>query len=66
MKFVAKRRSRELELLASVHFWAERSDGGDIAEYVHKMLEDLKPDAKFTKTNVETAIQELRKNGFLV
>ena len=66
MKFVAKRRSRELELLASVHFWAERSDGGDTVEYVHRMLEDLKPDAKFTKTDVETAILELRKNGFLV
>ena len=63
--FVAKRSSRDLELLASVHFWAVKSDGKDTVEYVHRMLEELKPDAKFTKENVEGAVLKLRKNGFL-
>lgn len=65
MKFVAGRSSRDLELLASVHYWAERSDGNDMAMHVHQMLTELKPKAKFTKTDVEEAIRELKKHGIL-
>lgn len=65
MKFVAGRNSRELELLASVHFWAERSDTEDTTEYIHGMLEELKPEAEFTKTDVKRALDELKANHFL-
>ena len=65
MKFVAERNSRDLELLASVHYWAKRSDGKDVVTYVHQMLTELKPKAKFTKTDVEKAIQELKKHRIL-
>ena len=65
MKFVARRSSRDLELLASVHFWAKRSDAGDKAEYVYGMLEELKPEAKFTRADVENALRELKENWLL-
>lgn len=65
MKFVAGRNSRNMELLASVHFWAKRSDAANTAEYVHDMLEELKPEANFTREDVEGALLELKENGLL-
>lgn len=65
MEFVAGQNSRKLELFASVHFWAIRNDDNDMAEYVYQKLEELKPEAGFTKTDVEDAIKELRKNKIL-
>ncbi len=65
MEFVAGRTSRDLELLASVHFWAKKRQDGDIVDYVYFALEELKPDAGFTRENVASAIDELRKNSLL-
>ena len=65
MKFVARRDSRELELLASVHFWAIRNNDRYAVEDIHLLLEVLKPDAGFSKTDVEHAIHELKKNKLL-
>lgn len=67
VKFVAGRDSRNLELLASVHFWAARNHNDeDVVEYVHRMLDELKPGANFTKNDVEDAIRDLRKQDLLV
>ena len=65
MKFVADRDSRDLELLASVHFWAQRNGNANVAEYVYDMLNELKPDAKFTREDVQDALQSLAECGFL-
>ena len=65
MKFVAGRTSRDLELLASVHFWAEKRHGGDTVDYVYYMLEELKPDAGFTRECVADAINVLKENDLL-
>ena len=65
LNFVAGRSTRELELLASVHFWAKRNMDGDIVEDVYFMLNELKPDAGFTKEDVANSINILRENGLL-
>ena len=68
VKFTAGRGPRELELLASVHFWAQKQlDLADeyTVEYCHEKLVDLKPDAGFKLADVERAIQTLEDNGFL-
>ena len=65
MRFVAERTSRNLELLASVHFWAKKRHEGDTVEYVYEMLEVLKPDAGFTKEDVTYAVNELKDCGLL-
>ena len=65
IEFVANKNSRNLELLASVHFWATRNNGDNIAEYVYRMLEELKPNAEFTKDDVERAIDELMAKKIL-
>lgn len=66
--FTAGRGPRDLELLASVHFWAQRQqDLSDeyTAEYCHEKLTELKPDAGFRLTDVERAIETLKDNEFL-
>ena len=70
MEFVSGRTSRDLELLASVHFWVERKyddddDDEDTVDYVFNMLEELKPEARFTRNDVEKAIDKLTNHGFL-
>ena len=66
VQFVAEKDSRTLELLASVHFWAIRNyHNEDVAEYVHRMLDELKPDANFTKVDVEFAIRTLKEQRLL-
>lgn len=68
VKFAAGKSPRELELLASVHFWAQRQyDLSDeyTAEYCHEKLTDLKPDAGFSITDVNQAIAKLVDNKFL-
>lgn len=68
VKFTAGHSPRELELLASVHFWAQKQQ--DLldeytTDYIHDQLTVLKPDARFTSTDVKRAIQSLEDNGFL-
>lgn len=68
VRFTAGKGPRQLELLASVHFWAQRQqDLSDeyTAEYCHEKLMELKPDAGFTQSDVEKAIEILEDNEFL-
>ncbi len=66
LRFVANRTSRDLELWASVHYWARKhTDNDDLTTYVYDMLEMLKPDAGFTKDNIDDAIKTLKENKFL-
>lgn len=68
VKFTADESPRELELLASVHFWAQRQHdlfGKYTAEYCHEKLTDLKPRAEFTIVDVKRAIKKLVNNKFL-
>ena len=69
VSFVAGRSPRDLELLASVHFWAVREQ--DLmdkysTEYVLEKLTELKPDAHFTQKDVEYAIDVLERHEYLV
>jgi uncharacterized protein YwgA len=69
VKFTAGKGPRDLELLASVHFWAQKQqDLTDeyTVEYIHEKLTELKPDAGFTSSDVERAMQNLENNDFLV
>lgn len=68
VKFIAGRGPRDLELLASVHFWAQRQQ--DLldeytTEYCHEKLTELKPNAGFKIGDVERAIETLEDNEFL-
>ena len=68
VKFIAGKRPRDLELLASVHFWAQRQqDLSDeyTVKYCYEKLTELKPDAGFKITDVERAIETLKDNKFL-
>lgn len=68
VKFTAGKGPRDLELLASVHFWAQRQqDLSDeyTVEYCHEKLMELKPDARFTQSDVERSIGILEDNQFL-
>ena len=68
VKFTAGKSPRELELLASVHFWATRQRDEEnkySEEYIHDKLTKLKPDAKFTIHNVQNAIDALKTEKFL-
>ncbi len=69
VSFVAGRSPRDLELLASVHFWAVRQQelmDEYSAEYVLEKLTELKPDAHFTKKDVEYAIEVLETHEYLI
>lgn len=62
VRFSAGRTPRDLELFASVHFWARRGQeesGTYSADYVLDKLERLKPDAGFVRGDVEDAISTL-------
>ena len=64
VKFAAGRTPRDLELLASVHFWARRVDQDDAVQYSHQMLDSLKPYSAFTSEEVAGAVKSLKANGF--
>ncbi len=68
ISFVAGKSPRDLELLASVHFWAVREQ--DLMDkystkHVLEKLTDLKPDAHFTQKDVEHAIDVLERHEYL-
>ena len=68
VRFAAGRNPRDLELLASVHYWAARQQSlldEYTVDYVFEKLNDLKPDANFNRSDVETAVGTLEENGFL-
>ncbi len=69
IKFTAGRGPRDLELLASVHYWAQKQQeltDECTADYIYEKLTELKPDAGFTSTDVKRAIQNLEDGNFLV
>ncbi len=68
VKFTAGKSPRDLELLASVHFWAMRQQ--DLLDeysmnYVLEKLTELKPDAGFKQSDVEYAIETLVTHEYL-
>ena len=66
VRFAAGRTPRDLELLASVHFWARRVGREDAVQYSCQMLDGLKPYSAFTSEEVAGAVKCLAANGFLV
>lgn len=69
VSFIAERTPRDLELLASVHFWAIRQQelmGNYSVDYVLEKLTQLKPEANFSQENVEYAIGVLEKHEYLI
>lgn len=65
--FIEGRKPRELELLASVHYLAQRQlqqAGTYDTESVHQLLSKLKPSAGFTLGDVGEALQALKAGGF--
>ncbi len=68
IQFISGKNTRELELLASVHYWAKRQIAmldEYTTEYIHDKLTELKPDAGFTDKDVDNAINSLKFNGYL-
>ncbi len=68
VSFIDERSPRDLELLASVHFWAIRQhaiSGKYTVEYIHDKLDKLKPDAGFTAADTEYAIDMLKSDKYL-
>lgn len=68
VRFIAGRSPRDLELLASVHFWAVRQQ--DLldeytVDYILDKLTELKPDAGFTRKDIEYAIGILESRRYL-
>jgi len=67
-KFISGYKPRDLELLASVHYWAKKrqvlTDEYD-SGYVFEKLLELKPDAGFTVKDVEKAIDTLEYHEYL-
>jgi len=68
IKFTSGKKPRELELLASVHFWAKKQQfmlDEYTSKYIHNKLTELKPDAGFNESNVKGAIETLEFNEYL-
>ena len=68
LNLVIGRKPRELELLASVHYWAKKEQfalDSYSADYIHSKLTELKPDADFTMSNVIQAIKTLEHYDYL-
>ncbi len=67
-KFVRCYRPRDLELFASVHYWAKKEQffaDEYTAEYIYDKLLELKPDAGFTMKNVKDALGTLEFQEYL-
>ena len=68
ISFIAERTPRDLELLASVHFWAVRQQelmNNYSVVYILEKLTCLKPDANFTEKDVKYAINVLKEHEYL-
>ncbi|MCE2507552.1 MAG: hypothetical protein J4F36_14015 [Nitrosopumilaceae archaeon] len=68
IQFISGKSPRELELLASVHYWAKRQTAmldEYTVEYIHEKLTELKPDAGFTSKDVENAVNTLQFQDYL-
>ena len=66
LTFVANHTSRDLELWASVHYWAQKYTHNDnLVTRVYTVLKMLKPDAGFTNDDVNDAVNTLKKYKLL-
>lgn len=68
VQFISGKKPRELELLASVHYWEKRQLAmldEYTTEYIFNKLTELKPDAGFTSKDVESAISTLKFHEYL-
>lgn len=68
VQFASGKKPRELELLASVHYWAKKQQflqDEYTVEYIHDKLTELKPDAGFNSKDVQDAISTLESNNYL-
>ena len=69
IKFVSDKSSRELELLASVHFWAkyQQSESNNYAiDFIFENIDALKPSTGFTKLDIQDAIKTLEEEKYLI
>lgn len=67
-KFLSGYKPRDLELLASVHYWAKKEQfftDKYTAEYIYEKLLELKPDAGFTEKDVDKALTTLEFQEYL-
>jgi len=67
-RFLSGYKPRELELLASVHYWAKKQQfftDKYTLEYIYDKLLELKPDAGFTQKDVEKALSILENHEYL-
>ena len=68
IKFANGKKPRELELLASIHYWAKKQlnklDKYTL-EYIHDKLRELKPDAGFTEKDIKASIDTLQYYDYL-
>ena len=67
VNFIEGKQPRDLEILTSVHYLAQRQQQqADAYNYksVHQLLSKLKPDAGFTIDDVKAALETLKANGF--
>ncbi len=67
-KFLSSYEPRDLELLASVHYWAKKEQfftDKYTVEYIYKKLFELKPDAVFTEKDVKEALTTLESQEYL-
>jgi len=67
-RFQSGYKPRELELLASVHYWGKKQQfftDTYTPEYIYDKLLELKPDAGFTQKDVEKTLGILENHGYL-
>ncbi|WP_042683963.1 hypothetical protein [Candidatus Nitrosotenuis chungbukensis] len=68
IRFIKGKSPRELELLASVHYWAKKQEAlldEYTPDYIFDKLTDLKPDAGFTLQDVKRALETLGSSNYL-
>ena len=69
VEFISDKSSRELELLASVHFWAKYQQSRSneyTVDYIFEHIDALKPSTGFTKSEIPQAIKTLEEEKFLI
>jgi hypothetical protein len=68
VRFIMGRSPRDLELLASVHYWAKKQEfmlDEYTVDYILDKLTELKPDAGFREADVKRAIEILESSNYL-
>jgi len=68
VRFIRGRSPRDLELLASVHYWAKKQESlldEYTLDYILDKLTELKPDAGFKEADIKRAIEILESDHYL-